>query len=378
MVNYVSNAYNLLVIVLKHKYKVCVYAICKDEEKNIDRWYKSVAEADVIYVLDTGSSDNSVSKLREYGVNVREEVITPFRFDVARNRALELVPNDADICVCVDLDEVYRPGWRDKMENIWKNNTNRLRHIYNWKLVCDKPVVTFYYEKTHSRYGYKWIHPVHEVLEFLNEDENVVFSDDIILDHYPDINKSRGSYLSLLELSVSEDSLDERNRHYLGREYMYYGMWEKSIKTLIEYLGMERATWKDERASSMRYIARCYDNLGRVDEARIWYSKAIDEAPYLRDGYVEAAMFEYKFNNYFEVINYLIKALMIKEHRKTYVNEEFSWNYTIDNLLGVSYYYLGLYEEALYYIDRAITQDGDNAMLIENKKYVLDKLKKSV
>lgn len=88
---------------MKYKYKVCVYAICKNEEKNIDRWYRSVSEADEIYVLDTGSSDNSVNKLREYGVFVKEEVINPFRFDVARNKSLEMVPGDADICVCVDL-----------------------------------------------------------------------------------------------------------------------------------------------------------------------------------------------------------------------------------------------------------------------------------
>lgn len=48
---------------------------------------------------------------------------------------------------------------------------------------------------------------------------------------------------------------------------------------------------------------------------------------------------------------------MIKAHQKTYINEEFSWDYTIDNLLSVCYYYIGLYEESLYYIDRAILKD---------------------
>lgn len=360
---------------MKYKYKVCVYAICKNEEKNIDRWYRSVSEADEIYVLDTGSSDNSVNKLREYGVFVKEEVINPFRFDVARNKSLEMVPGDADICVCVDLDEIYRPGWREKMEMVWKKDTNRLKHTYNWKIVDSKPVISFYYEKIHSRHNYKWVHPVHEVLEASLSNEKVVFAEDVILDHYPDEKKSRSNYLSLLELSVKEDADDDRNRHYLGREYMYYGMWEKGIQTLIDYLKMDRATWKDERAASMRYIARCYNNLGRVDEARLWYLKAIDEAPYLRDGYVEIGIFEYNFQNYLEVINYLIKALMIKVHQKTYINEEFSWDYTIDNLLSVCYYYIGLYEESLYYIDRAILKDKNNEMLIKNREFVLDKLK---
>ena len=43
--------------------KVCVYAICKNEEKFIRRWYNSMKEADKIFVLDTGSSDGSFEVL---------------------------------------------------------------------------------------------------------------------------------------------------------------------------------------------------------------------------------------------------------------------------------------------------------------------------
>ena len=53
--------------------KVVVYAICKNEEAHIKRWYESMKEADEIYVLDTGSSDNSVNLLKSLGVNVKEK-----------------------------------------------------------------------------------------------------------------------------------------------------------------------------------------------------------------------------------------------------------------------------------------------------------------
>lgn len=36
------------------KYKICVYAISKNEEKFVSRWVDSMKEADDIYVLDTG------------------------------------------------------------------------------------------------------------------------------------------------------------------------------------------------------------------------------------------------------------------------------------------------------------------------------------
>ena len=102
------------------KLKVCVYAISKNEEMFVDRWVESMKEADEIFVLDTGSTDNTVQKLRDNGVTVKEEIISPWRFDVARNLSLDMVPDDSDICVCTDLDEVFKEGWRVEIENVWK------------------------------------------------------------------------------------------------------------------------------------------------------------------------------------------------------------------------------------------------------------------
>ena len=176
-------------------------------------------EADEIYVLDTGSTDNTVKLLCDNGVNVRVEEITPWRFDVARNKSLDMVPDDVDICVCTDLDELFVPGWRSELEKVWKDGTNRLRYIYNWSLDDKgKPIISFYGEKIHSRNGYRWTHPVHEVLSFDGDDEKFITTDNVIINHYPDSSKSRSSYLPLLELSVKECPDDDRNMHYLGRK----------------------------------------------------------------------------------------------------------------------------------------------------------------
>lgn len=67
---------------------------------------------DSINVLDTGSTDKTVKILKKLGVNVVEKKIEPFRFDVARNESLKIIPFDTDICVCTDLDEVFEKGWR--------------------------------------------------------------------------------------------------------------------------------------------------------------------------------------------------------------------------------------------------------------------------
>ena len=354
------------------KLKICVYAISKNEEQFVQRWYDSMKEADEIYVLDTGSTDKTVKKLKKLGVKVKVKKIKPWRFDIARNKSLELVPKDTDICVCTDLDEVFLPGWREKLEEIWTENTTRINYNYNWSL-DEKgiPKVNFYISKIHSREGYTWTHPVHEVLLPLKTEEDVVkTTDDITLNHYPDSTKSRGSYLPLLELSVSEDPEDDRNTHYLGREYMYYGRWNECIDTLIKHLSLKKATWKDERCASMRFIARAYKNLKRYDEARMWLDKAMKEAPYLRDPFVERALLEYTLKDWKEVEKYCLKALEIKVKEKTYINEVFSWDYTLYDLLSLSYYYQNNKENALKYIDMALAMEKDNKRLQENKKII--------
>ena len=359
-----------------NKFKVCVYAITKNEEKFVKRWYESMQEADEIYVLDTGSTDKTVELLTEAGVHVTTKIIDPWRFDVARNESLALVP-ECDICVCTDLDEVFEKGWRKELEKIWPGH-NHVRYNYNWSFDAQgNPAVNFYIEKIHSRHGYKWTHPVHEVLT-AEISELAVTTDKITLNHYPDSTKSRSSYLPLLELSVQEDPEDDRNMHYLGREYMFYGRYEDCVKTLHKHLQLPRATWKDERSASMRYMARSYYNLHRLEEARLWYQKAISETPYLREPLVELALLEYQEQNYSEVIDLGLKALKITHKYKSYINEPSSWDATIDDLLSVSYAYLGVYDLALIFVNRALEKEPDNERFLNNKKIIEESLTKDM
>ena len=356
------------------KMKVCVYAIAKNEEKFVKRWVESMKEADDIYVLDTGSTDNTVSLLDELGVHTKVEIIQPWRFDVARNKSLEMVPKDCDICVCTDLDEVFEAGWRKKIEAVWKEDTTRCQYTYHWSLdQNDHPIVSFFLNQIHQRDGYQWTHPVHEVLSFSLGSEVVANCPEVILKHYPDLKKSRSSYLPLLELSVKEDPDDDRNMHYLGREYMYYEKWDKAITTLKKHLTLPKAVWKDERAASMRFIGRCYKNLNNYKEARYWYDLAIKEAPYLRDAFVEKALMEYELENYFVVEDLCFRALEIKGHQKTYINEPFSWDSTIYDLLSISAYYLRRYSQAVYFVDIALTYLPNDERLLNNRKIFKEK-----
>ena len=55
--------------------KVCIYAICKNEAQFVDRWMDSMGEADCVVVTDTGSTDDTVERLRRRGAAVYSETI---------------------------------------------------------------------------------------------------------------------------------------------------------------------------------------------------------------------------------------------------------------------------------------------------------------
>lgn len=356
--------------------KVCVYAICKNEEQFVRRWMDSMGEADQIVVLDTGSTDQTAELLRERGAQVTREEIAPWRFDTARNRSLELVPQDTDICVCTDLDEVFHPGWRKALEAAWRPGTGQARYRYTWGFNPDgSEGVVFWYEKIHARRGYRWVHPVHEVLEWVGEGEPGPFVrvEGVQLDHHPDPNKSRAQYLELLELSVREAPQDDRNLHYLGREYLFRGRWEDCIRTLKAHLALPSATWRDERAASMRYLGCAYEQLGKTGEAESWYLRAIAEAPHLREPWVDLAMLCYRREDW-EGVRWLTgRALAMEKRPETYICQAQAWGSLPWDLRALALYHTGEMGQALAAARKALELEPGNPRLRDNVR-LMEKL----
>lgn len=357
------------------QHKVIVYAICKNEEQFVDRWMDSMQEADGVVVTDTGSTDHTVERLRARGAQVYEEQISPWRFDTARNLSLDHVPGDADICVCTDLDEVLSPQWRKALEGAWQPGTKMVRYWYNWSHKEDGSAdVRFRYFKIHERNSYRWAYPIHECLKYCGEGaEKIVMSDDIVLDHYPDPAKSRGNYLPLLELAVSENPQDDRMAYYLGREYMYREMWEKCEETLKQHLSLPSAVWAEERCASMRWIAKACYRLNRVTEAYSWYFRAIAEAP-MREPFVEFAQTAYALGDWPTVFCMAEQALKIAQRSPVYVNMGYAWDSTPDDLCAVACYRLGMFPRSAEHARAALAFCPQDERLKNNLRLIEEKL----
>lgn len=350
-----------------HHYKIYVYAICKNEQKFAARWMRSMQEADGVYVLDTGSTDDSVSILTDLGAHVERQVFEPWRFDTARNRSLELVPPDADICVCTDLDEEFTPGWRERLEEAWQPDTRQARYKYVWSFNDDGSEGTvFYIDKIHARQGFCWVNPVHEVLRCDAGEPPRVLVAGMQLNHHPDAGKSRAQYLPLLELAVEEDPNNDRNMHYLGREYLFHGRWDDCIRTLNRHLALPSATWADERCASYRYMARAYGEKKNAYQQERCLLRAAGEAPHLREPWIDLARFAYAAGDWEGVLFYCRRALRIYDRPRTYISEAASFGALPWDLLSIACYHLGLRARAVEAVEEAIRLAPNDERLRKN------------
>ena len=358
-------------------YKICVYAICKDEVKFVDRWMDAVSEADLVVVSDTGSTDGTAEKLRARGAEVYIDIISPWRFDAARNKAMDHIPDDVDICISNDLDEIFETGWRRKLEAAWQPQYTRAQYIFTSCFNDDgTPGKQFEMAKIHRRHGFRWVHPVHEVLEYCGDDpDQTVWVHGMVLNHYPDNSKPRAQYLPLLELSVEENPNDDRAMFWLGREYMYRSMHDKCIETLKRHLALPSACWDEERCASMRFIAKSYQGKGDQLQARQWLLRALAECPRVRAPYLQLAALGYTENDWPLVYLMVEKGLAITNKSGSYLEDPSAWGYSFYDLGAISCYRLGLYEKSYAYAQTACGMEPGIQRLKSNLELIRLKLK---
>lgn len=364
--------------------KICVYAICKNEGKFVNRWLDSMSEADYIVVLDTGSEDNTYELLKndKRVYRVEQKVIKPWRFDVARNESLKLVPDDANILICTDLDETLDAGWADVIRKNWIDGFHvRGYYKYAWSH-NDKgePGRIFHYDKLHDR-NWKWSYPVHEMLttdvykgEYVDEHSINLF-DEVYLHHYPDSTKSRGSYLKLLELRVEEDinKEDYYGRYYLSHEYYYRGFYEKCISTLEDLLtnkDFEKYQNSLERAAAYMFIGDSYRRLNKKNEALNSYFLAICEEPSFREPYLFSAEVLNELGIYHLAIGMIQECISKTYRHYSWLERDNSWLESIDDILSISYFYIGEIDKSYFHVKKALAFDEDNKRIRSNYELI--------
>lgn len=343
--------------------KVAVYTIALNEIQHVQRWVDSVRDADYLVVADTGSTDGTAQALAAAGVSVYNLSIKPWRFDDARNAALALVPSDADVCISMDMDEFMAPGWRTVLERDWTQTTTRINYVYQFDALAGQ---SFYADKIHARHGYRWRRPVHETVFSTLDSEVIVTSPSLVMNQIQDTTKSRKSYLPLLLLSHQENPTDSQTLFWYARELMYNDQTHAAIEKFEQYLNLNSSTWPVERSEAMRY-------LGKLDSRKLghWLLKAIEEADYRRETWCDLAEFYYHKQEWANCYWASYNGIKLGIRTGTYLDDPAVWGSKIYDIGSIACHWLGMKQQALSWIEQAISIDPADTRLQNNREFFL-------
>ena len=275
--------------------KIAVYTIALNEEKHVERWYNSVKNADYILIADTGSTDRTVEIAKSLGINVFNISIKPWRFDTARNVALALLPDDIDMCVSLDMDEVISEGWRESLE---QTTGNQITYVfYNDE--------NFVNNRIHARHGFTWKYLMHEGIvpdrtEMIDE-----FSPGIEVTHVPDREKPRTQYLQLLKDALEENQDIGRFYRYLTKALEAEGQFEEAEKYYLRVLDIPNFPNED--------AANVYKTLSKIipEKCGEYLLLCLQTAPHRREPYYYIAKWYGDHERWEECLDWCNQALKI-------------------------------------------------------------------
>lgn len=207
--------------------KTAAYTICKNEIDKVEQWIYYTKDFDYRVILDTGSTDGTYEAFKKVpNIILDQFIMDDFRFDIPRNKNLDMVPKDVDWCLSPDVDEYFSINVLEQMEKTIKENplvTNiactRL-DIYS-KEVFVGPPKHIGTNKIHRRFDYDWKMPIYEHLSYVGkENELEIFNHQIFLVHDQNIHKPRSQlYFELMKKEFKNNPNNNWNNWFLANEY---------------------------------------------------------------------------------------------------------------------------------------------------------------
>eukprot|EP01099_Mayorella_cantabrigiensis_P007094 TRINITY_DN6139_c0_g1_i1.p1 TRINITY_DN6139_c0_g1~~TRINITY_DN6139_c0_g1_i1.p1 ORF type:complete len:363 (-),score=45.42 TRINITY_DN6139_c0_g1_i1:51-1139(-) len=314
--------------------------------------------ADSVTVIDTGSTDGTIESFEKMGVQVFPLTLNPFRYDVARNFALNSTPGWCQVLISSDMDNVLQPihRWRQIVERAWGPDVTRLS--YKWFYNAYKEPEYYNYDKSwiHASHSYKWHYPVHEkLLPFENVTEKVARVEELSMMEYPDLGKNR-NYTELLFLTLQEHPESAIHWIWLAIEY-HNAKWSEgalnSYLRAIDGVSIPGFRWVDAlhvRAFVHSEICFYLSQPQHKDKEGAYKhcDKGIEIDPSQRDPWMAAANSAVQFGDWWRAYLMAQRALAIPDYEWfiMWPTNECEWSWCPYDIASISAFNLGLYAES--------------------------------
>jgi len=262
--------------------KVTLYAIAKNEEKNIEKFLLNAKKFDDAVVVDTGSTDNTVQLLKDAGIKVYEHSQTreEFDFSIARNQALSYVETDWAFVLDFneDVDEFYPEGFDAIADEFTK--FNHLRFDDNG---TEEPKQSYeVHTRFHRTKNYTWANAVHEVPNFIPT-ENYLneVSVDTTIKITKKINKTVDKELFYFNICEREHQKDPTNWYWIWFIFNHYFNVQNAEKALEygqEFLNVSKPYFDSFRVLAFIRCSQILLGVGDTQKGANYAFHAVSEA----------------------------------------------------------------------------------------------------
>ncbi len=328
--------------------KIAVYAVSKNESKNVNAFMDSVDAIGLpVYVLDH-STDGTAEMLRKRGAIVDTTPMDPFWFDAGKNHALSLVPDHFDWVINADLDERFNPVLKDALSLIDEDAT-RLRYLYQ----PDNDIKRVRFDlRIHRRVGYKFCWPIHEYLmpepDFVEKVQDI---DDVLITQYPD-RARKHTWVGKLAKAVDSFPEDSRLRMLYGRDLYFDGSFVTSLKEFEKFVSMDVLPF--DRSYAYTMMARCHKKFGDAKRELANLINAVKECR-RKESCVELAHAYMLRGKYAEALGTAQMAFEIYEGQYSPHSDPGAWTFKPYEIAMISAYNLGMIELAKNIGEKALS-----------------------
>lgn len=288
------------------KMKVTLYAICKNEENNIEKFIENSKKFSHTVVVDTGSTDNTVQLLRDAGIEVYEHSQSKkeFDFSVARNQALSYVKTDWAFSLDFneDIDNLFLDGLDVVQDELTTFKHLRFDDNGNGEPQQSNEV----HIRFHRTKNYKWVNAVHEIPIFVPTEE---FPNEVPIETSikitKKINRSISKELFYFDICEREYQKDPSNWYYIWFIFNHYfnvKNYQKALEFGQEYLNVSKAYFDTFRILAFIRCSICLIELQDIAKAANYAFHAVSEAmnmgePHLSQSFSYLTELSKKLNN---------------------------------------------------------------------------------
>lgn len=287
------------------KMEVTLYAICKNEEDNVEKFLKNTEKFSNVVVVDTGSTDNTVQLLKDAGITVYEHPQSKeeFSFSDARNKAMSYV--ETDWAFSLDFNEDIEEFFPEGLGVIEKEFTC-FKHLR----FDDKDGEVSQSNESHVRFhrtkNYIWIHAIHEYPTFIPTED---YLNESIVDTTIKITKKINNPLSkeLFYLSICEREHEKNPTEwyyvwFIFNHYYNVKNFDKALEYGREFLNVSKPYFDTFRVSVFVRCSQILFTLNQVQQSANYAFHALSEAmnmgdPYLTQAFSHLIELSTKLNN---------------------------------------------------------------------------------